>query len=149
RYYETFGEDPYLASAMGVESVLGFQRDPWPALAPLLGAGAAGKPSFTGPVFVAASAKHYLGYSFPLSGKDSTTAWIPERELREYFLPSFRAAINAGIRTVMVNSGDINGVPVHADPKILTDLLRKELGFTGVTDSAWQAIIRLYRIHGI
>ena len=149
RYYETFGEDPYLASVMGVESVLGFQRDPWPALAPLLGAGASGKPQFTGPVFVAASAKHYLGYSFPLSGKDRTTAWIPERELREYFLPSFRAAINAGIRTVMVNSADINGVPVHADPKILTDLLRKELGFTGVTDSDWEDIIRLYRIHGI
>jgi beta-glucosidase len=100
-------------------------------------------------VFVAASAKHYLGYSMPLSGKDRTTAWIPERELRELFLPSFRAAINAGIRTVMVNSSDINGVPVHADPKILTDLLRKELGFTGVVDSDWEDIIRLYRIHGI
>ncbi|HEX7979526.1 MAG TPA: glycoside hydrolase family 3 N-terminal domain-containing protein, partial [Gemmatimonadaceae bacterium] len=149
RYYETFGEDPYVASAMGVEAVLGYQRDPWPGLAPLLGANAAGKPKFSGPVFVAASAKHYLGYSMPLSGKDRTTAWIPERQLRELFLPSFRAAINAGIRTVMVNSSDINGVPVHADPKILTDLLRKELGFTGVTDSDWEDIIRLYRIHGI
>ncbi|HEX7977593.1 MAG TPA: glycoside hydrolase family 3 N-terminal domain-containing protein, partial [Gemmatimonadaceae bacterium] len=97
RYYETFGEDPYVASAMGVEAVLGYQRDPWPSLAPLLGANAAGKPPFSGPVFVAASAKHYLGYSMPLSGKDRTTAWIPERELRELFLPSFRAAINAGI----------------------------------------------------
>src|SRR5689334_3985747 len=149
RYYETFGEDPYVASQMGVESVLGFQRDPWPALAPLLGAGAAGKPPFTGPVFVAASAKHYLGYSMPLSGKDRTTAWIPERELRELFVPSFRAAINAGILTVMVNSSDINGVPVHADPKLLTDLLRKELGFTGVVDSDWEDIIRLYRIHNV
>ena len=149
RYYETFGEDPYVASQMGVEAVLGYQRDPWPGLAPLLGANASGKPKFTGPVFVAGSAKHYLGYSMPLSGKDRTTAWIPERELRELFLPSFRAAINAGIRTVMVNSSDINGVPVHADPKILTDLLRKELGFTGVVDSDWEDIIRLYRIHGV
>ena len=49
----------------------------------------------------------------------------------------------------MVNSGDINGIPVHADPKILTDLLRKELGFTGVTDSDWEDIIRLYRIHRV
>ena len=149
RYYETFGEDPYVASAMGVEAVLGIQRDPWPALAPLLGAGAAGKPKFSGPLFVAASAKHYLGYSMPLSGKDRTTAWIPERELRELFVPSFRAAINAGIATVMVNSSDINGIPVHADPKLLTDLLRKELGFKGVVDSDWEDIIRLYRIHGI
>ncbi|MBW8768336.1 MAG: glycoside hydrolase family 3 C-terminal domain-containing protein [Gemmatimonadetes bacterium] len=148
RYYETFGEDPYVASQMGVEAVLGYQRDPWPGLEPLLGAGGA-KPKMYGPVFVAASAKHYLGYSMPLSGKDRTTAWIPERELRELFLPSFRAAINAGIRTVMVNSSDINGIPVHADPKILTDLLRKELGFTGVVDSDWEDIIRLYRIHNI
>ena len=149
RYYETFGEDPYVASVMGVEAVLGNQRDPWPGLAPLLGAGAAGKPKFSGPMFVAASAKHYLGYSMPLSGKDRTTAWIPDRELRELFLPSFRAAINAGIATVMVNSSDINGIPVHADPKILTDLLRRELGFKGVVDSDWEDIIRLYRIHGV
>ena len=149
RYYETFGEDPYVASQMGVEAVLGYQRDPWPGLAPLLGAGAAGKPKFSGPMFVAASAKHYLGYSMPLSGKDRTTAWIPDRELRELFLPSFRAAINAGIATVMVNSSDINGIPVHADPKILTDLLRRELGFKGVVDSDWEDIIRLYRIHGV
>jgi len=100
-------------------------------------------------VFVAASAKHFLGYSMPLSGKDRTTAWIPERELRELFLPSFRTAIQAGISTVMVNSGDINGIPVHTDRSILIDLLRKELGFTGVTDSDWEDIIRLYRVHRV
>jgi beta-glucosidase len=148
RYYETFGEDPYVASVMGVEATLGNQRDPWPDLGPLLGAGAV-KPKVGGEVFVAASAKHYLGYSMPLSGKDRTTAWIPDRELREYFLPSFRAAIKAGIRTVMVNSSDINGVPVHADRKILTDLLRTELGFTGVVDSDWEDIIRLYTVHRV
>jgi beta-glucosidase len=147
RFYETFGEDPYLASSMGVEAVLGNQRDPWPSLAPLLGAGAV-KPKVGGQVFVAASAKHFLGYSMPLSGKDRTTAWIPDRELRELFVPSFRAAIDAGVRTVMINSGDINGVPVHVDPKILTDLLRKDLGFTGVVDSDWEDIIRVWRIHG-
>jgi beta-glucosidase len=148
RFYETFGEDPYLASVMGTEAVLGNQRDPWPALAPMLGNGAA-RPKVGGRVFVAASAKHYLGYSMPLSGKDRTTAWIPERELREYFLPSFRAAIQAGISTVMVNSGDINGIPVHADKAILTDLLRRELGFTGVVDSDWEDIIRLFSVHHV
>jgi beta-glucosidase len=148
RFYETFGEDPYVASVMGVEAVLGNQRDPWPALRPLLGAGAT-RPKVGGSVFVAASAKHYLGYSMPLSGKDRTTAWIPDRELREYFLPSFRAAIQAGIRTVMVNSSDINGVPVHSDKRILTDLLRTELGFTGVVDSDWEDIIRLFTVHRV
>lgn len=148
RYYETFGEDPYVASVLGVEAVLGNQNDPWPGLQPLLGAGGA-RPKFTGPVFVAASAKHFLGYSMPLSGKDRTTAWIPERELREYFVPSFRAAIQAGIRTVMVNSSDINGVPVHSDRAILVDLLRTELGFTGVVDSDWEDIVRLYSVHRV
>ena len=148
RYYETFGEDPYVASVMGREAVLGNQLDPFPAIDKLLGTNAP-RPKVGGRVFVAASAKHFLGYSMPLSGKDRTTAWIPERELREYFVPSFRAAIEAGISTVMVNSGDINGVPVHSDKRILTDLLRKELGFTGVTDSDWEDIIRLYRVHRV
>ncbi|MDF2776159.1 MAG: beta-glucosidase, partial [Geminicoccaceae bacterium] len=148
RFYETFGEDPYVASVMGRESVLGNQRDPFPAINALLGTNAA-RPGVGGRVFVAASAKHFLGYSMPLSGKDRTTAWIPERELREIFLPPFRAAIQAGISTVMVNSGDINGIPVHADRRILTDLLRTELGFTGVADSDWEDIIRLYRVHRV
>jgi beta-glucosidase len=148
RFYETFGEDPYVASVMGREAVLGNQLDPFPAVNALLGVEAA-RPRVGGRVFVAASAKHFVGYSMPLSGKDRTTAWIPERELREIFLPSFRAAIQAGISTVMVNSGDINGVPTHVDRTILIDLLRRELGFTGVADSDWEDIIRLHRVHRV
>jgi beta-glucosidase len=147
RFYETFGEDPYLASVLGVEATLGNQEDPRPALARLLGHPAGGPVG--GSIFVAATAKHFLGYSMPLSGKDRTTARIPDRELREYFLPSFRAAIRAGIRTVMVNSGDINGVPVHSSREILTDLLRTELGFTGIVDSDWEDIVRLYAVHRV
>jgi len=100
-------------------------------------------------VFVAATGKHYLGYSMPLSGKDRTTAWIPDRMLREIFLPPFREAVRAGARTIMVNSGDINGVPVHANKAILTDLLRGELGFTGVIDSDWEDIKRLHTVHRV
>ena len=59
---------------------------------------------------VASSLKHYVGYGFPLSGRDRTPAWIPENYLREYFLPQFEAAVRAGARTVMVNSAEINGV---------------------------------------
>jgi len=132
RFYETFGEDPYLASVMGAACVRGFQ-------------GA----SLRLPVQVAACAKHYLGYGFPLSGKDRTPAWIPDRMLLEYFLPPFRAAVQEGVRTVMVNSGEINGVPVHASQYYLRDLLRRQLGFDGVIVSDWEDIIRLHTRHRI
>jgi beta-glucosidase len=132
RYYETYGEDPYLAQVMGVASVRGFE-----------GANVAAKDK------VASCLKHYLGYSFPLSGKDRTPAWIPENYLREYFLPSFQAAIAAGARSVMVNSAEINGVPVHANKQILTDLLRTELGFRGLVVSDWEDIKKMVTQHGV
>lgn len=157
RFQETFGEDPYLASTLGVAAVTGMQQDPRPALDSLLAAGrpaprrARRAPASTvgGEIFVAATGKHYLGYSAPMNGKDRSTAWIPERELQEYYVPTFRAAINAGLRTVMVNSGDINGVPVHASHAILTDLLHGQLGFTGFAVSDWADIVRLHTVHHV
>ncbi|MFZ8835953.1 MAG: beta-glucosidase family protein [Flavobacteriales bacterium] len=128
RFWETFGEDPLLASRMGVAMVEGYQN---------------------GPDKVAATLKHFLGYSFPLSGKDRTPAWIPERELREYFLPSFQAAIEGGAMSIMVNSGEINGIPVHANRKLLTDLLRDELGFDGVIVTDWEDIGYLQERHKV
>jgi beta-glucosidase len=125
RFFETFGEDPYLVSTLGATAVRAEQR------------------------YVAATGKHFLGYSDPLTGIDRTTAWIPDRQLREYFVPSFAAAIGAGLQTVMINSGDINGVPVHASHEILTDLLRGELGFKGVAVSDWADIIRLNTVHHV
>ncbi|GAC1656798.1 MAG: glycoside hydrolase family 3 N-terminal domain-containing protein [Gemmatimonadaceae bacterium] len=152
RFYETFGEDPHLVSVLGVQAVLGNQIDPRPALRALI----AGEPNPVGTarsanaaVFVAATGKHFLGYSLPLSGKDRTTAWIPDRELRELVLPPFRAAIENGLRTVMINSGDVNGVPVHSSKEILTTLLRTELGFTGIADSDWEDIVRLHTVHRV
>ncbi len=132
RFFETFGEDPHLASVMGVAAVEGLQGH-----------------DIGDPVRVAGTAKHFLGYSIPRTGKDRTTAWIPERRLREEVLPSFAAAIAAGIRTIMVNSGDINGVPVHADRRMLVDLLRTELGFEGVVVSDWEDIIKLHTVHRV
>ena len=98
---------------------------------------------------VAACMKHYLGYSYPLSGKDRTPAWIPDRYMREYFLPSFREAVRAGARSVMVNSSEINGVPVHASKYLLTDVLRGELGFDGVIVTDWQDIKYLHDRHHV
>jgi len=88
--------------------------------------------------------KHYVGYSYPLNGKDRTPAWIGERMLREYFLPGFEAGIKAGAPTVMINSGEVDGIPGHANYQYLTTILRGEMGFKGFTVSDWEDIIRLY-----
>src|SRR4051794_32518524 len=126
RFYETFGEDPYLAKVMGAAFVRGLE-----------GTDVSSEQS------VATSLKHYMGYSFPLSGRDRTSAWIPENYLREYFLPSFAAAVKGGARTVMVNSAEINGVPGHVNKHVLTDILKGELGFDGFVVSDWQDIQKL------
>jgi beta-glucosidase len=91
--------------------------------------------------------KHYLGYSGARSGKDRTPAYLPEIEIREYYLPQFREAIKAGAATIMVNSGEISGTPVHASKYLLTDVLRKELGFEGLIVTDWEDIIRLHTRH--
>src|SRR5713226_8313542 len=129
RFYETFGEDPYLAKVMGVAFVRGLEGSDVGAQD-----------------HVAASLKHYMGYSFPLSGRDRTPAWIPENYLREYFLPTFDAAVKAGAHTVMVNSAEINGIPGHINRHILTDILRDELGFKGFVVSDWEDIKKLVTV---
>ncbi len=129
RFYETFGEDPYLSKVMGVAFVRGMEGN-----------------DILSPNHVATSLKHYMGYSFPLNGRDRTPAWIPENYLREYFLPAFAAAVKAGARTVMVNSAEINGTPGHINHHVLTDILRGELGFKGFVVSDWQDIQKLVSV---
>jgi beta-glucosidase len=101
------------------------------------------------PTAVASCMKHYLGYSASRTGKDRTPIYLPEIEMREYYLPQFRAAVQAGAATLMVNSGEINGTPVHASKYLLTDVLRKELGFQGVIVTDWEDIIRLHTRHNV
>ncbi len=132
RLWETFGEDPYLATVMGVAAVRGYEGT-----------------DVSSSERVASCLKHYMGYGLPLSGRDRTPAWVPEIYLREYVLPPFKAAVDAGARTVMVNSGEINGVPVHVSHWLLTDILRKELGFKGVVVSDWEDIKKLVNIHRV
>ena len=127
RIWEGYGEDPYLISELGVQFVKGVQ-DPLGSREKL-----------------AVSLKHYMAYSDPKSGKDRTDAWIPEHYLREYHLPPFAAAVKAGARNVMVNSGLINGIPTHVNKHILTDIMKNELGFTGFIVSDWQDIENVYR----
>ncbi|MBK9396527.1 MAG: glycoside hydrolase family 3 protein, partial [Saprospiraceae bacterium] len=98
---------------------------------------------------VASCMKHYMGYSNPRNGKDRTPAYIPEIELREHYLPQFRDAVASGASSVMINSSLINGVPTHGDKYLLTNVLRKELGFKGVAVSDWEDIKRLYTWHKV
>jgi len=127
RLYETLGEDVYLTKTMGRAIIKGYEGN-----------------DISNKYKVASCMKHYLGYSFPLSGKDRTPAWIPEVYLREYFLPSFAAAVKAGAHTLMINSSIVNGIPVHANHHFLTDILRNQLHFKGIAVSDWADIENLY-----
>ncbi|MBC5775178.1 glycoside hydrolase family 3 C-terminal domain-containing protein [Pontibacter sp. KCTC 32443] len=129
RQFETFGEDPYLTSELGVQMINGYEGD---------------NNDIGHPEHVASCMKHFLGYQVPSSGKDRTPTYIPETALREYHLPAFKAAIDAGSHTIMINSGIINGVPVHANYDILTKLLRDELGFEGLVVTDWGDIEYLH-----
>lgn len=132
RLWESFGEDVLLNTEMGKAMVVGFQGD-----------------DMSDPYRIGACLKHFTGYGMPLSGKDRTPAWIPDRFLREYFLPQYQASIDAGALTIMVNSGEINGIPTHADKRLLTDILRGEMGFEGLVVSDWQDIHYLYDRHHV
>lgn len=125
RLYETFGEDTYVTSVMGAAYVDGLQNES------------------VGPYHMAACAKHYLGYSIPNSGWDRTPVDISPQKLQELLIPPFKAAIDSGVMTIMVNSGEINGIPVHASYYYLTTVLRDQLGFAGVVLTDYGDIIKL------
>ena len=131
RFFETYGEDVCLAKKMTNACITGYQGNNF------------------GNEQVAACMKHFLGYSYPLSGKDRTPVWIGERELRAYFLPTFQEAILLKAKTLMINSGELNGVPVHASYPILTTLLRNELGFEGVAVTDWEDVYKLHTTHKV
>lgn len=130
RQWETFGEDPYLIKELGVQAIKGYEGEDG---------------NVAHPQKVAASLKHFLGYQVPVSGKDRTPAVISDQALREYHLPPFKAAIEAGAKTVMINSGLINSIPVHANYNIITKLLKEELAFKGLVVTDWGDIENLYK----
>ncbi|MDZ7807592.1 MAG: glycoside hydrolase family 3 N-terminal domain-containing protein [Gracilimonas sp.] len=130
RVYETYGEDPYLASRLGEAYVDGLQ---------------AKHDQF--PYQITATGKHFLGYSVPRSGWDRTPVDLSMQTIHEFHRPSFQAALDAGMKTIMLNSGEINGIPVHASKELLTDLLREEMGFDGVILTDWADIEKLYNYH--
>jgi beta-glucosidase len=117
RYYETWAEQPALAAAMGAANIRGIQ-----------GGG------FDSPQ-VAATVKHFAGYSESINGHDRVEAQLPIRYLQDIFLPSYAGGIDAGAATVMVDSGSINNIPATASHFLLTEELRHRLGFKGVVIS--------------
>ena len=127
RLWETYGEDVYLASTLGRAYIEGHQGT-----------------DISAPTKGATCLKHYIGYSFPFTGKDRTPAWISERMLREYFLPPFEEGLKAGAPAVMANSSEVDGIPGHANYHLLTEVLRKELDFQGIVVSDWNDIERLH-----
>lgn len=130
RQQEGFGEDPYLISQMGIEMIKGYEGD---------------DNDISNPYHLSSCIKHFLGYATSISGKDRTPAYIPENVMREYHLPPFKKAIEAGAHSIMINSGIINGVSVHASYDLLTKLLKQELGFQGVVVTDWMDIENLHR----
>lgn len=132
RFPETFGEDPYLIEKMGVAAITAYEED-----------------GLDKPTAVASCMKHFIGYSGSRTGRDRTPIYIPEVELREFYLPQFEAAVKAGSSTIMINSGEMNGVPVHANKYLLTDVLRGELGFKGLVVTDWEDINRIYERHNM
>ena len=131
RIAESPGEDPYLASRLAVAMVEGFQGDDLAA---------------TGTI--AACAKHFAGYGEAESGRDYATTNIPENELRNVHLRPFRAAVNAGVATLMASFSDLNGVPATGNEFLMRQVLRDEWGFDGFVVSDWNSIHQL-AVHGL
>ena len=132
RTYETWAEQPVLASALGAANIQGMQaRGP------------------AGSLGVAATVKHFAGYSQSINGHDRNEALLPLNYLQSTILPSYAGAINAGAEAVMVDSGSINGVPATSSHYLLTDILRGQMGFQGVIISDYQDVQALQTAYHI
>jgi beta-glucosidase len=128
RVEETYGEDPYLVSRLGIAAVRGFQGDA----------------KFRDKRHILATLKHFVGHGQPESGMNCAPANVSERVLRETFLYTFKEALReAGAVTVMASYNEIDGVPSHASKWLLRDVLRKEMAFKGFVVSDYYAIWEL------
>ena len=132
RIEETYGEDPYLVSEMGLAAIRGFQGTKLPL------------PSDK----IMVTLKHMTGHGQPENGTNVGPAHVGERELREVFFPPFERAVKElPVRSVMASYNEIDGVPSHANPWLLNDVLRKEWGFKGAIVSDYFAVNELVTRH--
>jgi len=123
RMAEGAGEDPFLGSAMAAAYVRGYQGSRLDA-----------------PDSIAACAKHYVGYGAAEAGRDYNSTEITEHTLRQYYLPPFHSAVEAGVASVMSAFNALGGVPSSANPFTLKQVLRKEWGFRGLVVSDWNSV---------
>lgn len=130
RIAESCGEDPYLTSVMGTAMIKGFQGD-----------------SLNGATSMAACAKHFVAYGAAEGGRDYNSTFVPERVLRNVYLPPFEAAAKAGCATFMTSFNDNDGVPGTANKFVVKDILRNEWKYKGMVVSDWTSVSEMIN-HG-
>lgn len=130
RIAESCGEDPYLNAVMGTAMIKGYQGD-----------------SLNGPTAIAACAKHFVAYGAAEGGRDYNSTFIPERVLRNVYLPPFKAAADAGCATFITSFNDNDGVPSTANSFVLKDVLRKEWKYDGMVVTDWASALEMVN-HG-
>ena len=126
RVVEGAGEDPFLGSAIAAAKVRGYQGS-----------------DFSAPDKMAATVKHFAAYGAPVAGREYNTVDMSEQQLRNYYLPPYKAAVDAGAASVMSAFNSLDGVPASANPYLLQTILRQEWGFGGTVVSDYQAIQEL------
>jgi len=129
RILEAAGEDPYLGSLVAAARVRGFQGNDLSSTETLL-----------------ACVKHFAGYGASLAGRDYNIIDFSERDLREIYLPPFKAAIDAGSASLMSAYTTVNSVPATANSYLMNDILRDELGFEGMVITDWETIQNITEI---
>lgn len=128
RVGETFGEDPYLVTKMGVETVKGYQGD-------------------LSSDDVLACIKHFVGGSQPVNGTNGSPTDLSERTIREVFFPPFEAGVQAGAMSLMTAHNELNGIPCHSNEWLMEDVLRGEWDFKGFVVSDWMDIEHIHDLH--
>jgi beta-glucosidase len=129
RVWENFGEDCLVNAVMGKTMIEGFQ----------------GKEKNLDRYHIGTSVKHFMAYGIARTGKDRTPSYVPEFELREKHFAPFKACVEAGATSVMVNSGSVNGIPMHINAKYLTQWLKEETGWDGMLVTDWADIDNLWK----
>jgi beta-glucosidase len=130
RIAESFGEDPYLTSVLGVAAIKGYQGE-----------------NLSAKNSIAACTKHFAAYGAAEAGRDYNTVTLPENELRDVYLPPFKAATEAGVATIMTAFNEINGVPASGNNFLTRLVLRSEWNYNGMVVSDWSSIQQLV-VHG-
>jgi beta-glucosidase len=130
RIAECLGEDPHLCTVLAAAMVEGYQGEDLSAVDS-----------------VAACAKHFAGYGASEAGRDYNTVNLPEIELRNTYLPPFKALAEAGVATVMTSFSELNGIPATGNEFLLKQVLRQEWNFNGLVVSDWESIPQM-TIHG-